>query len=195
MADLTREHLTVARALGESHTAAVVMAGAVLKELYRTLRLGGGVFRPRGMAEELEAQTLVELWAYLAALLVSMVERWPTGLQPSDLDPILVVLEGMLVDVQGANYRSAYEEYRRRHREGRSSLGVVDSELLGGKYGGLHEEFLVRIALVWMVPSRATIAPIAPSWRVRAADRTQQAFIGVMSDLKDRNSRAGSGRI
>jgi hypothetical protein len=180
VAEVSRKHLAVARALGESHTAAVVLAGAALKELYSTLRLGGGVFRSRGMAKELEAQTLVELWTYVAALLVSMVEKPPASPEPGDLEPMLVVFEGMLIDVRGAAYRSAYEAYRRRYRERRSSLGVPDPGIFGETHG-LHQLFCERVALLWAIPSSGTIAPFPLLWTTRAAraNRTSQAFIGV----------------
>jgi hypothetical protein len=136
------------------------------------------------MAKELEAHTLTELWTYVAAVLVSMAEEWPARPQPGDLDPILVVLEGMLIDVQGAAYRSVFEAYRRRYRERRSPLGVPDPGLFGETYG-LHQCCCERMASLWAIPSKFAIAPFPLLWTTRAgrADRTSQAFIAAMSDL------------
>jgi hypothetical protein len=191
MAELSRVHLSQARALGKSHTAAVLQAGAVLKSLYTTLRLGGGIFRPRGMPRELEAQTLVELWAYVAALLVSMMEKWPARPQSSDLERILTVLEPRLIDVQGASCRSAYEAYRRRYQEQRSSLGVPDSQVLGERHG-LHSEFCERLGLLWVIPSRMTVALGA----VRAATvaDTLEGYRDVISDLRQNRGAGYSKR-
>jgi hypothetical protein len=182
MAALSSDHVAVAKRLFQSAAAAARIMENALPELYTTLGLGRGFFR-RKMPDDVKAQTMIEAWAYLSALLVSMVETWPTRPRPSDLQVIIRALEGALLDAQRINYRPEYEAYRQRFREGRSSLGVPDSKVFGGPMSGLHEEFLVRLALAWSVPSpTATVPLLAPGWMRRRAARKQSAFIALISE-------------
>lgn len=160
MAELTSKHVAVAKRLFQSAAAAALIMEEILPELYARLSLGRGFFR-RKMPDAVKAQTAVEVWAYLSALLVSMVETWPTRPRPSDLEVIMRALEGALLDSQRINYRPEYESYLLRFREGRSSLGVVDSKVFGPMYG-LHQEFHVRLAAACAVPSRARLFPPTP---------------------------------
>lgn len=181
MAELTSEHVAVAKRLFQSAAAAALIMEKVLPELYARLGLGRGFFR-RKMPDDVKAQTAVEVWAYLSALLVSMVETWPTRPRPSDLEVIIGALEGALLDAQRINYRPEYESYRLRFREGRSSLGVLDPKVFGPMYG-LHQEFHVRLALAWTVPSRATVSPYASSWTAGKAEQAGDTFTAATSEM------------
>lgn len=181
MAELTSEHVAVAKRLFQSAAAAALIMERTLPELHARLGLGRGFFR-RKMPDDVKAQTAVEVWAYLSALLVSMVETWPTRPRPSDLEVIIRTLEGALLDAQRINYRPEYESYRMRFREGRSSLGVVDPKVFGPMYG-LHQEFHVRLAVAWAVPSPASVSPYASNWTTGKAEQALGAFTAATSEM------------
>ena len=181
MADLTSEHVAVAKRLFQSAAAAALVMENALPEIYATLRLGRGFLR-HNMSDQVKAQTAIEVWAYLSALLTSLVETWPARPRPSDLQVIIRALEGALLDAQRINYRAEYEAYRLRFREGRSRLGVRDPKVFGPMYG-LHEEFHGRMAVAWSVPSRATVSPYAPNWTQRRAEQILVAFTAAMSEM------------
>ncbi|MGH7332236.1 MAG: hypothetical protein ACREKS_05690 [Candidatus Rokuibacteriota bacterium] len=174
MADLSSEHVAVAKKLFQSVAAAALIMQEVLSELYAALGLGRGLFR-RKMPDDVRAQTVIEAWAYLSALLVSMVETWRTRPRRSDLEVIIRALEGALLEVQRINYRPEYEAYRVRFTGGHSSLGVSDPKVFGPMYG-LHEEFHGRLARSGAVPSRASVSPYAPNWTAGKAEQVSTAF-------------------
>lgn len=178
MADLTSAQIAVGKWLFESAAAAALVMENALPEIYARLRLGRGFLR-RKMSDEVKAKTGIEVWAYVSALLVSLVETWPDR---PDLRAIICVLEGALLDARRINYRPAYEAYRLRLREGRSRLGVPDPTIFGPMYA-LHVEFLLRLAEAWAVPSGATVSPYASIWTLWMAKRTAGAFTPTISEL------------
>ena len=93
MGKLTSQHVAAAKRLFEFAGAAALIMEEALPHLYAALRLGRGLLR-RKMPDELKAQTLIEAWAYLSALLVSMVETWPARPGLSDLQAIIPALAG-----------------------------------------------------------------------------------------------------
>jgi hypothetical protein len=184
MTNLTSEHVAVGKRLFQSAAAAALVMENALPEIYARLRLGRGLLS-RKMPDEVKAQTAIEAWAYVSALLVSLVETWSARPRPADLQVIIRALEGALLDAQRINYRPEYEAYRLRLREGRSSLGVPDPTVFGPMYG-LHGEFHVRLALAWGVPSRATASPLSPSWAVGRAEHRRDGFTVATSELTQR---------
>jgi hypothetical protein len=184
MADLTSEHVAASKRLFLSMSAAAFIMDIELQKIYVASGLGRGFFR-RGMSKEVKAKTDVEVWAYLSALLVSMVETWQAAPPASEIEVILLHLEGAMIDVQRIDYRPEYEEYRMRFRTKRSRFGVPDSKILGPMCG-LHEEFFGRLVMLWGVPSRATCSSYASSETHEKADQTMRAFITVVSDLREK---------
>jgi len=184
MTNLTSEHMAVGKRLFQSAAAAALLMEKALSEIYVRLGLGRGLLS-RKIPDQVKAQTAIEAWAYVSALVVSLVETWSARPRPADLQAIIRVLEGELLDAQHINLRPEYEAYRLRLREGRSSLGVPDPTIFG-PMSGLHEEFHVRLALAWGVPSREAVSPFAPSWTVGKAEQTQDAFIAATSQMAQR---------
>ena len=181
MAELTSEHVATAKRLFQSAAAAALIMEDALPKIYLGLGLGRGFLR-RKMPDVVKAQTAVEVWAYLSALLVSMVETWPTRPRPADLEVVIRALEGALLDAQRINYRPEYESYCLRFREGRSSLGVPDPKVFGPMYG-LHQQFHLRLALAWAVPSRASVSPYASNWAAGKAEQAGDRFLAATSEM------------
>ena len=184
MTNLTSEHMAVGKRLFQSAAAAALLMEETLSEIYVRLGLGRGLLS-RKMPDQVKAQTAIEAWAYVSALLVSLVETCSARPQPADLQAIIRVLEGALLDAQRINLRPEYSAYRLRLREGRSSLGVPDPTIFGPMYS-LHEDFHIRLALAWGVPSRETGSPFSPSWTVGKAEQTQDAFTMAISEMAQR---------
>lgn len=143
--NFTREDTAAVRRLFEAVAEATLVGGATLKALYGDLCLGSGFFTRRQMAQDIEARTFAEVWAYISALLVCMVESWPRC--SSDVRAVVFLLETSLFEVQRENYRPFYDIYRRRYAERRPT----DSQVLGRELV-LHTEFAQRVADIWQVP-------------------------------------------
>ena len=73
MTGLTSDHVAAAKRLFQSVAGAALVAEKVLPEIYTTLRLGRGFLR-RNMSDQVKAQTAIEVWAYLSALLEAAQE-------------------------------------------------------------------------------------------------------------------------
>jgi hypothetical protein len=127
-------------------TATAVIETAI-PQMYKHLGLGRGFFRRR-MPEEVGVKTTIEVWAYLSALFVCLVETSSSRPGPEAIARIVSILEGATLDAQPINHRPEYSAYRLRFQTGRSSMGVPDSNLFG-PMNGVHAEFTVRLALLW----------------------------------------------
>ena len=138
----------------------------IMPDLYKQLGLGG--FFRRRMPEDVGVKTTIEVWAYLAALFVCLVETWPTRPGPEAVARIITILEGAALDAHRINHRPEYEAYRLRFRTGRSSMGVPDSRLFG-PMNGIHSEFTVRLAVIWAVPPRRSQEFLEASSRLTEA--------------------------
>jgi len=89
---------------------------------------------------------VIEAWAYLAPLMVSMVGHHRPGVS----EQLMVILEGALLDAQRINYRPECEGYCNRLRDGRLPMGVPNPKVFGPMYG-LHQEFCARVARAWQL--------------------------------------------
>ena len=183
MADFTSQHVATSKRLFLSVSAAAVIMQKELSEKYVFFGIRRGFFR-RGMSNEVKEKTNVEIWAYLSALMVSMVETWPSRPPASDLNVIIQILEGALLVAQRINCRWEYDAYRHYFREGRGSSGVPFPKVCGPMYG-LHSEFTSRIGLLWVVPSRASISPYSPEEMFGKADQVMRAYMELVYRLNN----------
>jgi len=141
MAKLDPDAVQSSQRLLEVAAAGAHMCAQEIKALYLALGLGRGVLAWRRMPQEAEAATMIEVWAYLAALMVSMVGRH----RPGASEQLVQILEAAFFDAQRINCRPEYESYRQRLRVGRSETGVPDPKVFGPMYG-LHQELCMRVA-------------------------------------------------
>ena len=191
MDELRPEHVDASKKLFISICAAATIMGNELPAICSNLRLGSGFFR-RKLSSQIMGQTNIEVWAYLSALMVSMVESWPKRPMLSDFKVIMGMIEGALFDAQKINCRSEYDIYRNRFKTGCSSLGFGDSKLskFFGPMHGLHQEFIGRLSIAWQVPSPATISPYSQDPDFDKAGSTCSDFVTELSKLT-KNIEAG----
>ncbi len=191
---LDTKDVAASRRLFEANMEALLLLGAFLKALYGDLRLGNGLFRRREMSEEIESRTFRETYAYVPALLISMLEHWPTRPHQSDLISIISMLEASLFDVQRVDYRPQYEEYRHRYNDRRQS----DPGLFGREFV-LHSELNSRMGAIWfdpvqvvMVPAYATKSKTFTEATYEATKKIEAGLRKVLGELWPEGSEPGS---
>jgi len=182
MADFTSQHVATSKRLILSVSAAAIIMEKELSENYVSLGIRRGFFR-QGMSNEVKEKTNVETWAYLSALMISMVETWPSSPPASDLNMIIQILEGALLDVQRFDCRYEYDAYRHYFKHGYNSMGVTYPKYAGPMYP-IHIEFLVKLSILWAVPSRASISPYSSEKMYEKANQVNNAYIKFMNDLQ-----------
>lgn len=144
--NITLEVVAQARRLFETVMVLATGVGGILDTLYRELRIGGGFFKGRRIAEPARTHTYFEATAYIAALLTVSLENMPN--KPPELGTCLRTLEAMLFDVQRVNIRPSYDRYRERYYDDQ----LTKDPFVFSHAPFIEKEFYCRIKEIWSFP-------------------------------------------
>lgn len=173
---LTQEDITKGRILFERIMAIAGAISIVLNDLYKKLRVGGGILKGHEISEQLADQTACEAIAYVTAVCTILLEQWSN--EPSDFATIIKILEGAQFEVQRVNLRPQYEVYRKRYKVRHST----DSRALP-RVLVVHTEFSIRIHELWFLDPTTAKSDVFSSTMHRITSQTESGLRDTLSEL------------
>lgn len=164
----------IALALGVTLGTMAESTYTTLDDLYKRLRLGGGLFRAKGMTEELGKATRYELLPYLAALVTVLAENWPKRTIPCH--GFLSHFEKAIFshDLEKTKLTCLYYLDRYQHPHHSDSTSLPRETII-------HSEFLQRLATIWSVSKHPTDK--VPEYALYLGNLTRQIEQGFRSAL------------
>lgn len=167
----------IALALGVTLGTMAETTYAALDDLYKRLRLGGGIFRAKGMTGELAKATRYELLPYLVALVTVLAEDWPKRTIPSSgfMSHLEKAIFSHNLEKTKLTYLYYLDRYYHPHHSDSTSL---PSEAI------MHSEFLQRLASIWSVSKHPTDK--VPEYALHLGNltrQTEQVFRSALSGI------------